>query len=82
VYNLNSITVNAEPRSLFDTGPVILNVAGVGTNQPISFAGNSISNPTFDPTNLPHPYGGTSTVSLSGSTDTALMLYPRLRRWT
>jgi len=78
VYNLNSITVNGGAKIIIDTGPVIFNVAGVGTNQPISFAGNSISNPTFDPTNFHILYGGTSTVSLSGSTDTALMLYAPL----
>lgn len=74
-YNLNNITVNGNAQIIIDTGPVFFNVAGVGTNQPISLAGNSISNPSFDPTNFQILYGGTSDVTVSGGTNSAVMVY-------
>jgi hypothetical protein len=74
-YNLNNITVNGGAQIIIETGPVYMNVAGVGTNQPISFAGNAISNPSFDPRMFQVVYAGTSDVTMSGGTATALMMY-------
>jgi len=58
-----------------DTGPVVFNVAGQGTNQPINLAGNSFSNPTFDPRNFQMIYAGTSPITVTGGSEAAAMIY-------
>ena len=74
-YNLNEITVNGNAQVIIETGPVFFNVAGNSSNAPITFAGNAISNPSFDPRMFQVLYAGTANVSLSGGTATALMMY-------
>jgi hypothetical protein len=74
-YNVNSLTVGGGASLDIQTGPIFMNIAGVGTNQPLSLAGNTLSNPSFDPTWFHLLYGGTSPVTLSGGSATALMVY-------
>jgi Tfp pilus assembly protein PilX len=75
IFNINSITTNGNAQIIIDNGPVFMNVAGASTNQPISLAGGAISNPSFDPTQFHILYGGTSTVTVSGGTASAAMVY-------
>jgi Tfp pilus assembly protein PilX len=74
-YNINSISMNGNSTLIIDTGPVFMNVAGASTNQPISMSGGLISNPSYDATQFHILYGGTSTVSVSGGTASAAMVY-------
>jgi Tfp pilus assembly protein PilX len=75
VYNLNSIAMGGNASLVIDTGPVVLNVAGVGTNAPISLQSGIISNPSFNPSNLRILYGGTSPVTVAGGAAAAAVLY-------
>ncbi|HEX5070638.1 MAG TPA: collagen-binding domain-containing protein [Vicinamibacterales bacterium] len=75
LYNINSITSNANATLYIDNGPVVMNVAGQSTNQPISLNGNGFSNPSYDPTNFQILYGGTSAININGSSTSAAMLY-------
>jgi hypothetical protein len=76
LYNINSISSNANANLIIEPGgPVIMNVAGQSTNQPISLNGNGVSNPSFDPTMFQILYGGTDTININGGSQSALMLY-------
>jgi len=75
IFNINSITTNGNAQVIIDNGPVFMNVAGANTNQPISLAGGAISNPSFDPTQFHIIYGGDKTVTVSGGTNSAAMVY-------
>jgi hypothetical protein len=75
MYNINSIKSNGNAMLYIDAGPVIMNVAGQSTNQPISLNGNGFSNPTFDPTAFQMLYGGTSDININGNSTSAAMLY-------
>lgn len=75
LYNINSISSNANANLIIETGPVIMNIAGQSTNQPVSLNGNGISNPSFDPTMFQMLYGGTSGININGGSQSALMLY-------
>jgi Tfp pilus assembly protein PilX len=75
VYNLNSITLGGGAQIIVDTGPVVLNVAGAGTNAPISMQAGIIANPTFNPANLRILYAGTSPVTVAGGAASAAILY-------
>jgi Tfp pilus assembly protein PilX len=74
-YNLNSVTLVGGSTLVIDSGPAILNVVGTGNLTPINFAGNSVSNASLDPSKLQLQYAGTGTVSLSGGTAVAAILY-------
>lgn len=79
VYNMNSLTIaGAGARIIIDSGPVIVNIAGVGfaTNQaPIDFTGGSISNPSLNPANFQIQYAGTSLVKLTGGAASSALIY-------
>jgi len=76
LYNINSLKSNATAVLYIEPGgPVVLNVAGQSTNQPISLNGNGFNNPSFDPTNFQILYGGTSPININGGSQSAAMLY-------
>lgn len=75
LYNINSIQSNATAVLYIDNGPVVMNVAGQSTNQPVSLNGNGFNNPSFDPTNFQMLYGGTSAININGGSQSAAMIY-------
>jgi len=66
IYTMNSITVAGGATVVITGGAVVLNIAGVHQQNPISFSGNSIQNTTGIPSNFVINYGGTNNISLSG----------------
>jgi hypothetical protein len=74
-YNLNSIKFNGNASITIQSGPVVFNIAGQGTNSPMDFTGGSISNSTFQPTDFKVLYGGTSAIKVTGGSTTSMMLY-------
>lgn len=75
VYNLNSIKLNGNSSLVIDNGPVFMNVAGTGVNDPVDFTGGTIANPSFDPTTFHILYGGTSAIKFNGGSSTAAIFY-------
>jgi hypothetical protein len=78
-YNMNSLSLaGGATLVIAGTGNVIINLAGQGfsANQSVlDIAGNTVSTGSFDPSRLQIIYGGTATVGLSGSGETAALLY-------
>jgi type IV pilus assembly PilX-like protein len=72
VYTFNSLTENGQ-GTLAITGPVIINLAGVGINgnPPVvlDLTGGGFSNTTFIPKDFVINYGGSDTIKLSGGAD-------------
>jgi hypothetical protein len=86
VYNVNSFEVRTGGGLLvFDSVPVIINVAGFNTvgdpssgymNTPFDLTGQgSALNTTLDPTNFQVTYAGTGTVKLAGGADVSGLMY-------
>jgi len=77
-YNINTITVSGNGKLIVipneGTG-IVLNVAGLGSNQPVTFTGSAVGDPAGIAANLLINYGGTSRLSLSGNADTYAMVY-------
>jgi hypothetical protein len=73
-YIFNSLTINGNAK-ITANGKVTIKIAGVGETNPISLAGNSITNSSFNPANLQIIYGGTGNISITGGTATAAILY-------
>jgi hypothetical protein len=65
VYNFNSIS-EAGQGTLAVTGPVVINIAGVGQTTVLDLSGGGFSNTTNVPSDLIINYGGTGTVKLAG----------------
>lgn len=65
---MNSITLSGGSTLVIQGGPVVLNIAGVNQNNPISFSGGSFQNNTFVPGNFVINYGGPNNVNISGGT--------------
>jgi hypothetical protein len=65
VYTLNSISL-AGGSTLIINGPVVLNIAGVGQQNPVNFTGGSFQNNTFIPGYFVINYGGNNNISLNG----------------
>lgn len=81
-YNINSISFagNSTFTVSAGTGPVIVNsagktAAGGDLATPLDFTGGSISNGSFDPSQLQIRYAGAGTVKLSGGSQSAAMIY-------
>jgi hypothetical protein len=76
-YIVNSISVTGSNTRIkvAGDGPVIFQVAGVDQSTPIYLAGNSLSNPTYDPANLQFIYGGTGNVYVAGGSESAALVY-------
>jgi hypothetical protein len=65
IYNFNSIS-EAGQGTLAVTGPVVINIAGVGQTTVLDLSGGGFSNSTNIPSNLIINYGGTGTVKMAG----------------
>jgi hypothetical protein len=80
-YHFNSLSVassNTQIRVVPGDPPVIIKVAGAGvapTTPVIYLAGNSVSNPGFDSTQLQFIYNGTGLVEILGGAQTAALVY-------
>jgi Tfp pilus assembly protein PilX len=74
-YNLNSINLSGGATLSIDSGPVTLNITGTSQATPISFSGGTISNAGLDPSQFLINYAGTGSVTLSGGTASAAVLY-------
>lgn len=79
-YIVNSLTTVGGSKIIIDSGPVIFQVAGKNGNgtemvNPITIAGNSVSNPSYDPSDLQILYAGTKNVNITGGTESAMLVY-------
>jgi len=74
-YNINSLTENGGGTLIVDSGPVIVNVAGVGASTPLDFTGGGLVNPSLIPGNFQMLYAGSGTVKLKGGSSAAGLLY-------
>jgi hypothetical protein len=74
-YVLNSFTMAGGAKIVIDSGPVVLNVAGVGETTPITITGQGIVNTSYDPSTLQILYAGTGNIKLAGGDQTAALFY-------
>jgi hypothetical protein len=65
IYNFNSIT-EAGQGTLAVTGPVVVNIAGVGQTTVLDLSGGGFTNSTNVPSDMIINYGGTGAVNLKG----------------
>lgn len=75
VYNLNSIVMSGNSNIIVDTGPVVFNIAGVGTNAPIDLSSGQLTNSSFNPALLRILYAGTSPITVAGGSGASAILY-------
>jgi hypothetical protein len=73
VYTFNSMTENGQ-GTLRITGPVILNLAGVGVGTVLDLTGGGFSNTTYIPSNFVINYGGSDGIKLAGGADAYAVL--------
>jgi hypothetical protein len=75
-YALNTLKVNGGAKIVIDSGPVIIDIKGDGTdNTPLDLEGGGVSNPSMNPQNLQFVYGGDKNIKITGGTDTAALIY-------
>jgi hypothetical protein len=77
-YNFNSLALIGNSTLYVDSGPVIVNLAGVsltGSSPAMDVSGGGIRNPTHIPANLQFTYGGSRGVNLSGGSDSYATVY-------
>ncbi len=72
IFNTLSIVGTAK---ITTNGKVTIKIAGQGSTSPLSLLGNSITNSSYDPSNLQIIYGGTGNIALTGGTATAAIVY-------
>jgi hypothetical protein len=72
IFNSLSIAGNAKITA---NGKVTIKIAGQGTTNVLSLTGNSITNNSYNPSNLQIIYGGTGNISLTGGTATSAIVY-------
>jgi hypothetical protein len=65
IYNFNSIT-EAGSSTLAVTGPVVINIAGVGKTTVLDLSGSGFTNSTNVPSDMVINYGGTGAISIQG----------------
>jgi hypothetical protein len=65
IYNFNSITEGGS-STLAVTGPVVINIAGVGQTTVLDLSGNGFTNSTNVPSDMVINYGGTGAISIQG----------------
>ena len=79
IYVVNSLLQNGNAQIIVDSGPVIINVAGVGQTTPVTINGGGLVNTAasggYKPENLQLIYGGTGTVKLNGGSGTSALIY-------
>ncbi len=71
VYNFNSLQANGNATVMISpAGAVVINLAGVGTTQPLVFSGNaSIDNTSGVAANFQINYAGTQNLAITGGTN-------------
>jgi hypothetical protein len=73
-YIFNSLSIAGNARITVN-GNVTIKIAGQGTTNVLSLTGNSITNNSYNPSNLKIIYGGTGNIALTGGSATAQILY-------
>jgi Tfp pilus assembly protein PilX len=73
IYNFNSIT-EAGSSTLAVTGPVVINIAGVGQTTVLDLSGNGFTNSTNVPNDMVINYGGTGAISIQGGPQSYFVL--------
>ena len=75
-YNFNSLSLSGGSRLVIDSGPVIINFAGVNQTDVLSFTGGSeIVNTSYDASKLQIQYAGTGNIKLTGGSSFTAMVY-------
>jgi hypothetical protein len=74
-YNINSLRINGGAILKIVTGPVILNVAGVGKTTPIDFQAGAATNLTFNSSMLRILYAGANDMNFAGGSTTSALVY-------
>jgi hypothetical protein len=78
-YNINSLTENGTSTVVIDSGPVIINIAGVGVTgngNVLDLTGGGLTNTTgFDPSSLQIIYAGSQNLKLKGGAAAAGLVY-------
>jgi hypothetical protein len=77
-YNINSLTENGGGTLIIDSGPVIVNLAGVGVSIPLDITGGGMINsvtPAYNATSFQILYGGTGTIKLKGGGQSIGVMY-------
>jgi hypothetical protein len=79
IYVINSLSQNGNAQIIVDSGPVVIQVAGVGQTTPVTINGNGLVNTTqsggFKPENLQISYAGTGTIKMNGGSGTSALIY-------
>jgi hypothetical protein len=65
IYNFNSIS-EAGSGTLAVTGPVVINIAGVGKTTVLDLSGGGFTNSSYVPSYMTINYGGTGAISIGG----------------
>ena len=82
-YTINSLTLVSQSTLQIDSGPVILNVAGVGQSTPIDLSGGAETQccssanggTSYDSSMLQIEYAGTGNISLTGQGNMTAVIY-------
>jgi hypothetical protein len=67
VYTMNSLSLSGGSTLLINGCCVVINVAGVGQQNPVDFTGGSFQNNSFAPGNFVINYGGSANIQVSGA---------------
>jgi hypothetical protein len=73
-YIFNSLTMTGNTR-ISTNGKVIIKIAGQGTTTPLTLTGQSIVSNGFNPSDLQIIYGGAGSITLTGGSKTAAIVY-------
>ncbi len=74
-YNFNSISVGSQSSIVVDSGPIIVNIAGLNQSTPIDFSSGGVINATVNPALLQVVYAGTGNIKLTGGAQNAMVIY-------
>jgi len=79
-YVVNSLDFAGGSQIVIDSGPVVFQIAGkdgAGGDlaTPVKIVGDTISNDTYDPTNLQFYYAGTGELQLAGGAEASALVY-------
>jgi hypothetical protein len=67
VYTMNSLSLAGGSTLVINGCCVVINVAGVGQQNPVDFTGGSFQNNSFAPGNFVINYGGSANIQVSGA---------------
>jgi hypothetical protein len=74
-YNINSISEAGQSQVIIDSSPVIMNVAGNNSSNPIDLTGGGVANATLNPSNFQISYAGTGTINVKGGAQASALVY-------